>query len=133
MGAEHTKYQWEQAMASTNKVEKNRMREDIRNYGAEQKGEYKGIKWEMKRRYGTYWCGYVLYDGVVSRKCMEALEEASHGGLTAHLGFDCHHGYDFPSPLESDKAVFRDYAYVVSKLHAMIDCIVEELMEHQNN
>lgn len=125
MGAEMSEFEYNRAMNSTNEVEKKRWLEDKEQYGDEQEGEYKGIKWRMRRPHKTFWCGYVEYDGHVSDKCMESLENIAHGGLTAHLGFDCYHAGDFPCEVMG-MGVYRDYHYVRDTLHAMIDCILSE-------
>lgn len=114
------------------KIEHERMLADIAEHGKEQTGEHRGIKWDMKRPYGTYWCGYVDHSCIDDSKftdddCDE-LERLSHGGLTSGVGFDCAHYNDYhPSGLfrNNNRCTYRDYDYVLGKICGMIDYIVD--------
>ena len=118
-----------------------KMVEDIKKYGNEQKGEYKGVKWSAKRPYGTYWCAYVVTGIDLSEEQVETLDGLAHCGLTSGLGFDCAHYNDYSyNPviefngnyphipitdfINNDERVYRSFEYVTEKLFGMIDFIV---------
>lgn len=127
-------------------VEEVRMQDDvIANPGTV--GEYRGIKWETKRPYNTYLCGYIFPDDV-SDKMREKLDMIAPGGMTGGtsdggVGFDCAHAGDYsgiPSMLIDvyeetgfiDKmrasmvpGTYKDHDFVVAALKRMIDCVLK--------
>lgn len=113
-----------------------RFLEDISQYVNEstdwtEKGEYRGIKWLMRRPHHTNLCGYVLYDGPVDE---EKLDEIAHGGLTAKLGFDCAHVTDYVpfSRFDQSRGIYRNRHYVLEILKKMIDCILDDPYESES-
>ena len=117
-------------------------RKDLEKYPkSSYSGEYKGIKWRMKRPYDTYWCGYV--DCHLTREFtdeeIEQLDDIAHGGLTCGIGVDCSHfddyyfnpltGYEFDLPKNYNrgnrmKATFKTYEYVYNNICQLIDAII---------
>lgn len=111
--------------------EHQRMVRDIEAHGSLVEGTYRNVPYLMKRPHDTFWCGYVEECNAtreISDQKLEALEDIAHGGLTAHLGFDCAHSGDY-APLRIRRSLpwgtYRDYDYVLANLKAMIDCILD--------
>lgn len=106
-----------------NPTEDARMTADIAAYGYYDSGTHYGVKWEMKRfRYQSgHWCGYVLYDGIISDEERKKVAEKSHYGLTSYLGFNCAHYYDYT--MSYSRGTYRDHDYVVECLKDMCEVI----------
>lgn len=106
-----------------NPVEYARMVQDIEQYGNYDSGMHCGVKWEIRRitDHSSHWCGYALYDGELTDEEMERIEEKSHGGLTAYLGFDCAHCYDYT--VMHANGEYRDHDYVVGCMKDMCEVI----------
>ncbi len=98
--------------------QKERMEQDIKEYGDAQEFTYRKVRCYMKRNYG--WCGYL--DCGITADEFESLEDLSHGGMTAHNGFDCAHPGDYPLDPAGE---YRDYAYVKHVLERMVDELIK--------
>lgn len=96
---------------------------DREKYGDKQNGTYKEVEWEATRHPGLgFWRGYVLCD--IPEEKIKILEEIAHGGLTATYGFDCGHWGDYSAGDRVYKeTVYRDFPYVLSVIHKMIDAL----------
>jgi hypothetical protein len=102
---------------------------DFNEYGSFQSGIYKGIWWEMKKPYKTYWTTSIRFiDGdlgiTLTDEEYEELLNLSHGPMINEIGFECNQCYDFPTFI-SDETVYRDYAYVRKTIIDMIDFITK--------
>lgn len=105
-----------------NEIEQKKLINDVNTYGNYQSGKYKDISWEMKRNpFMSHWCGYLITDKVIDELMYEKLDEASHVGLTADLGFDCAHYTDYPC---NKDGTYKDYSFVLDIIKNMIDIIV---------
>lgn len=96
-------------------------------YGDNQKGEYKGIRWEANRNPDMgHWCGYFYPENELTDEQWELIEGIAHGGLTASCGFDCAHWNDYTLSMCGDKDMqYRDFPYVKGVLIRIIDSIVK--------
>lgn len=104
---------------------KQAVQEDIQQYGDQQSGVYKGIRWLAQRKFNKYWCGYITRDDLkhITQEVENEMERCVHGGFTADLGFDCAHAGDFIGFLWNidDNAEFRRFPYVLQCLENAID------------
>lgn len=117
-------------------VQHQRMLKDIELHGLNNEGIYRDIRWETKRPYKTYLCGYLRIDDKdikISDEKLNKIESVSHGGLTSGLGFDCAHAGDYFTMSRQmvgfvfDKRdTYKDYDYVVNCLKKMIDAYLDE-------
>jgi hypothetical protein len=109
-----------------NPIENTRMRVDIAAYGSYDNGFYKNVPWEMQRfmikGYPEHWCGYVLYNGNLTKIELELIEEKIHEDLTYYMGFECNHCYDYNY---NHKGTYRDHEYVINCIREMIDVLVK--------
>lgn len=100
---------------------------DINAYGQYQNGTYREVEWSMTRPFGTYWKATIHVDpDRLSPTAVAELDRIAHGGLTHAIGFDCAHPGDYtlyPSECGASlkKCTYRDYHFVISHIHKMID------------
>ncbi len=126
-----------------------RMTADIKNWGKEVTGIYRGVNWTTQRPYGTYLCGYIIPPFDIDDNMDEQLGMIAHGGITGGLtgeysvGFDTMHYGDWapiynpnnqPYPGDFPEQLFRNMyqsgeyrnsKYVYEILKQMIDCVLD--------
>jgi hypothetical protein len=98
--------------------ERDRFRADRALHGDHKSGLYRDIKWEIKRNQFGVLCGYVLIATQIPQEKLDQMERHTHGGFTAHLGFDCCHMGDWFGHVPG---IYRDFDYVLERLHRIID------------
>jgi len=115
-------------------IQYNRMKADLERHPDNEIGQYRGYNYELKRPYGTYWCGYIrLRDDQpeLTDTQIDHLDSIVHGGLTSGIGFDCAHYNDYyRSQYEDDvymteNATYKDYDFVYNEITKMIDYLNE--------
>ena len=134
---------------SAEAIQYNRYLQDKEEYGLEQTGEYKGIRWIAQRPYSTYWCGYIEVNNEYD---VINLDDVAHGTITGgcstnnptpgrcFIGFDCAHYNDYNPPLPEIKklsikllhkkdGVFKDFPFVLNIIKNMIDKYLQDSNE----
>lgn len=127
-----------------------RFLEDREKYGDEYTGEYRNIKYKLRRPHKVSWCGYInLEKDTFNEKQYYDLEQFSQWGFTAQWGFDCAHSGDYNpsqlfnlmglykvtgdkkildillnkeiSPIYTNGDTYKDFDYVINIIKTIID------------
>ncbi len=65
----------------------------------------------------------MITDQDIDDDLMDKINEASYGGLTAYLGFDCAHYNDYPG---MKSGTYKDFNFVLKHIKDMIDVLASK-------
>lgn len=107
--------------------------DDIIQHGYNATGEYRNIKYSMKRQVFLHWCGYIITPDEelenLNENYSQIFEDNTYNGLTAHNGFDCAHIEDYSPFLFAigcqKNKTYKDFNFALNIIKRMIDGIYE--------